>query len=84
MSEARLRYTIEARELTNGHAHHAPYDPDAHRTIVEAQDVDDAISQFVRQESSELVSLLRPAQGLESIATVRKDDRVFLVRLYSA
>jgi len=38
----------------------------------------------VRQNHSELVSLSRPVRGQESIATVRKDDLVFLVRVYAA
>ena len=79
-----MRYTIETRELTNGLTHHSSNDSNPRRTFVEASDVDDAISQFVRQDRSELVSLLRPAKGLESIATVKKDDSVYLVRVYTA
>lgn len=78
-----MRYTIEARELTN-EARHRPYFEAQHqRTTVEAEDPGDAISQFVRENSSELVSLSRPAPGRESIATVKKDDVVFLVRVYA-
>ena len=47
-------------------------------------DVDDAITQFVHQSASELVSLTKPIKGSESIATVRKDEAVFLVRVYAA
>lgn len=83
-SEARLRYTIEARELTNESTHRPSVDARHQRTTVEAQDPDDAISQFVRENRSELVSLTQPARGRESIATVRKDDTVYLVRVYSA
>ena len=52
--------------------------------MIEASDPDDAISQFVRLDHSELVSLAQPAPGRESIATVKKDDCVFLVRVYAA
>jgi hypothetical protein len=83
-AEARLRYTIEARELTNGFTHRPSHDADPRRTVIEASDPDEAISQFVRLNDSELVSLSQPAQGRESIATVKKDDCVFLVRVSSA
>lgn len=77
-----MQYTIEARELTNEYHHRPTQEP--RRTTIEASDPDAAISQFVRQSASELVSLTRPARGTESIATVRKDDCVFLVRIYAA
>jgi hypothetical protein len=38
----------------------------------------------VLQSASELVSVTTPAKGSESIATVRKDDSVFLLRVYAA
>jgi len=79
-----LQYTIEARELTNESTHRPPFDASPRRMTIEATDPDQAISEFVRQERSELVSLTRPATGRESIATVKKDDSVFLVRVYAA
>lgn len=78
-----MQYTIEARELTTEHTHRPAFDASPRRTTIEATDPDEAISQFVRQERSELVSLTRPAMGRESIATVKKDDSVFLVRVYA-
>ena len=51
---------------------------------VEARDADEAITQYVRECEGELVSCTRPARGDESIATVKKQDAVFLVRVYSA
>lgn len=76
-----MQFTIESRQLT----HQAPSrTTEDGSTTVEAADPDDAISQFVRQRHCELVSFLKPAEGRESIATVRKDDSVFLVRVYSA
>lgn len=80
----RLQYTIEARELTNEYTHRPAYDVESQRTIIEASDADDAISQFVRESECELVSCTRPARGMESIATVKKEDAVFLVRVYAA
>ena len=51
--------------------------------MIEAVDVGEAISQFLVESNSELVSLTRPA-GRESIATIKKDDCVYLVRVYTA
>jgi hypothetical protein len=52
--------------------------------VIEAADADEAISQFIVQNASELVSVIRPRRGRESIATVKKDDCVYLVRVYAA
>ena len=79
-----MQFTIEARELTNEYTHRPSVDSRSRRTIIEAQDPDEAISQFVLQNHSELVSVSRPARGAESIATVKKDDSVYLVRVYAA
>lgn len=79
-----MQYTIEARELTNGYAHRPVVEVESRRTLVEASDADDAISQFIRDTDAELVSLTTPAGGTESIATVKKEDTVFLVRVYTA
>jgi len=79
-----LQYTIEARELTSEYTHRPATDVQSRRFTVEAGDADEAISQYVRDFEAELVSLSRPARGLESIATVKKEDTVFLVRVYAA
>lgn len=79
-----MQYTIEARELTNEYTHRPSYDVQSRRTVVEADDADQAISQFVRDSECELVSYTKPARGTESIATVKKEDTVFLVRVYAA
>jgi hypothetical protein len=71
-----LQFTIESRQLTN--------ELETKQTFIEAGTPDDAIGEFVRQNHSELVSLTKPVRGQESIATVRKDDSVFLVRVYAA
>lgn len=70
-----MQFTIETRELSN---------PRSDQTIVEASNADEAINRFVQQNASELMSLSRPAEGRESIATIRKNDSVYLVRVYSA
>jgi hypothetical protein len=72
----RLQYTIEARELTNG--------AESRRTVVMAKDADEAIHRYVLDREAELVSFSQPARGQESIATVKKQDAVFLVRVYAA
>ena len=78
-----MQYTIEARELTNEYTRRPSFDSRSRRMTIEAQSADDAISQFVHENASELVSLSRPARGQESIATVKKDDSVYLVRVYA-
>ena len=77
-----MQYTIEARELTNEYTHHPASDRHARRTTIEANDADEAISRFVDENESELVSFVRP-KGRESIATVKKNDSVYLVRVYA-
>lgn len=79
-----MQYTIEERELTSESSHRASSDQEPRRLVVEADDPDEAISQFVVQNASELVSVIRPARGSESIATVRKANGVFLLRVYAA
>ena len=79
-----MQFTIEARELTSEDTHRPSLDPQSRRVTVEAKSADDAISQFLQENRSELVSLANPARGRESIATVRKDDSVYLVRVYAA
>jgi hypothetical protein len=79
-----LQYTIEARPLTSEHTHRPVLDAHPQQTFIEAASANDAITEFVRQNQSELVSLTRPLRGRESIATIKKDDFVFLVRVYAA
>lgn len=78
-----MQYTIEARELTTQSPHRMSSDA-PHDTVVEAGNAEEAISRFLQQNRSELVSLTRPARGSESIATVKKDDAVYLLRVYAA
>ncbi len=78
-----MQYTIEERKLTNEYTHRPSFDREPRRTVIEADDADEAISQFVVQNASELVSITKPARGAESIATVKKDDSVYLVRVYA-
>jgi hypothetical protein len=71
-----LQYTIEARPLTR--------DPEVpSSTTIEARDAGEALSHYVRSSQSEIVSFQSTARR-ESIATVRKKNAVFLVRVYSA
>ena len=79
-----MQYTIESRPLTSEFTHRAAADGESRQTTIEAASADEAITQFLRQNSSELVSMTRPSRGRESIATVRKDDSVFLLRVYAA
>ena len=79
-----LQYTIEARELTNEYTHRPAHDVASRRLTVEAGDADEAITQYLRECMGELVSCSRPARGQESIATVKQEDTVYLVRVYAA
>ena len=74
-----VQYTIEARQLTNGETRGRE---DGLRHLrVEARDPNEAISKFVEEDDSELVSFTG-SPGRESIATVKKQDSMFLVRVY--
>jgi hypothetical protein len=79
-----LRYTIEARKLTSESTQRRLSDDGSQRTVVLANDADEAIQRYVREREAELVSLTRPSRGDESIATVKQQDAVFLVRVYAA
>jgi hypothetical protein len=79
-----LQFTIEARELTNEYTHRPAYDVESRHVLVDAADADAAITQYVKENESVLVSLIRPGRSRESIATVKKEDQVFLVRIYAA
>jgi hypothetical protein len=48
---------------------------------IEAHDEDEAIRRFLAANRSELVAFAKP-RGRESIATVRRNDCLFLVRVY--
>ena len=79
-----MQFTIESRQLTNEFSHRPSFDAGIDQTMIEAISPDDAIGEFVRRNDSELVSLHSPACGRESIATVKKNDSVYLVRVYTA
>ncbi|HJQ38247.1 MAG TPA: hypothetical protein VKB93_14010 [Thermoanaerobaculia bacterium] len=76
----RLQYTIEARELTNRLSHDVP----SRRIVIEANDESEAIHQYLKDSDAELVSFTTPHRGSESIATVKKEDTILLVRVYAA
>ena len=79
-----MQFTIEARPLTSEYTHRAAVEVESGHMIVEAESADDAITRFVRDHDSELVSFTQPVKGRESIATVKKNDSVYLVRVYAA
>jgi hypothetical protein len=79
-----LRYTIESRELTSEYTDRPAYEMQSRRMEVEASDPDEAIHRYVAQSEAELVSFSSPGVSSESIATVKKEDAVFLVRVYTA
>jgi hypothetical protein len=78
----RLQYTIEARPLTSEATQRPSAAPESSSTTIEADDAGEALSYFMRDNDSELVSF-QPTPGRESIATIRRRDAVFLVRVYT-
>ena len=74
-----MQFTIESRELTLESS-----GSEARSTVIEAADRDAALSEFVKQSALELMSFATPVRGRESIATVKKNDSVYLVRVYEA
>jgi hypothetical protein len=79
-----MQYTIEARELTNESTHRSALDVHSGRTTIEAGNADEAISRYVQDCAGELMSCSRPARGTESIATVKRQDALVLLRVYKA
>jgi hypothetical protein len=75
--EVGVQYTIESRPLTNENKQPAM------RLRIEAANPESAITEYVRRGHLELVSVTKPLTGRESIATVRDEGAVFLVRVYS-
>ena len=78
-----VQYTIESRPLTNETTRRSTADAEPKQTRIEAANAESAISEYVRQSDLELVSLTKPLTGRESVATVKKDASVFLVRVYT-
>ena len=78
-----MQFTIESRELSFNSNHPRVVRVEPTSMTIDADTADAAISEFVRQNESELVSFQKPAECRESIATVKKDDVVFLVRVYA-
>ena len=77
-----MQYTIEARELSGVSTQHTAAESGM-RITLDARDEDDAITKFVRSNQSELMSFTA-VRGRESIATVKKNDSLYLVRVYTA
>lgn len=79
-----MQYTIETRELTRGHGGRSSAVNGEQAVVLEAYDADEAITRYVKQSGTELMSVSRAGRGRESIATVKKEDSVFLLRVYAA
>jgi hypothetical protein len=76
-----LQFTIEKSQLT---VERRPAAASLERVtaVVEATDLDEAMHKYLAEESSELMSQVRPLRGAESVATVRKDDALYMLRIY--
>jgi hypothetical protein len=78
--EGSLHFTIESRELSSSTRRTSSQDPT--RCIVDADDADDALTRFLTTSAAELLSKVSPRGGTESIATMKKDDALYLLRIY--
>ncbi len=78
-----MHFTIEARELTRAETGDRRPEAEPLLTVVVAKDADEAIHRYVRDRSAELTSFVQPGASHESIGTIRKEDAMFLVRVYS-
>jgi hypothetical protein len=78
-----VQFTIEKHPLTTEYSHRPEVDGDRSTFTIEALSSDEAIHQFVSDEESELVSHVRPLTGRESIATVKKNDAMYMLRIYA-
>ncbi len=77
-----MQFTIERRRLSS-EPHHAESDLESATSVIEAADPEDAIFKYVADERSELMSHAHALRGTESVATVRKNDAVYMLHVYS-
>lgn len=81
--EAALEFTIEARELSAENPRRTVYDGRPRTANVVAANVEDAVTQFLHANDGVLVSLDTRQRG-ESIATVKQEDVLLLLRVYAS
>ena len=74
-----MRFTVEQVFLTNTHGA-SPGDPPQYH-LVEADDVDTALAQFLASSSATLIGTVQKFPGLHAVATARAEDRIFTVNL---
>jgi hypothetical protein len=77
-----VQFTIEKCPLSSEPGQGDWIESEAANSIVEASDSADAVSKYLAGESSELMSHVHPLWGAESVAMVRKDDTVYMLRIY--
>jgi hypothetical protein len=77
-----VQFTIEKSQLTVDSHQGAAIDSEPTTAVVEASDSEDAVFKYLAEESSELMSHVHPLWGAESVATVRKDDALYMLRIY--
>jgi hypothetical protein len=75
-----LHFTIEARELSCSERRRTGDIPSS--WTVDASDAGEALQRFTDHSAAEMKSMVRTSRDGESIATVRKDDSLFLLRIY--
>ncbi|HVG25108.1 MAG TPA: hypothetical protein VND45_13185 [Thermoanaerobaculia bacterium] len=81
-----MRFTIEERHLTDTDGRPisaAAPDSVAFRSV-EADDIDDAIRLYVRDDAAEVIGSVLKFPGFQAVATVRKATGVYTLQLTPA
>lgn len=73
-----MLFTIESRQLTPKALLAASA---SRRQTVDAENAQRAILQYITAQRAQLISCVTPRAGRESIATMKKDEALFLVRV---
>ena len=79
-----MRFTIEQRHLTDdvGKPVGSPYGATFH--VTEADDADDAVRLFIRDDGGELLGDILKFPGFQAVATVRKVGGVYTLQVSPA
>jgi hypothetical protein len=76
-----MKFSIEQRQLTSEESHRPVFEPESTTAVIEAADHDEAIGWLAHTGHSEVISVVRPLRGGEAVATVRRNEAVFLWRV---
>lgn len=74
-----MRFTVEQVFLTDGQGHRVEESPRYH--LVEAESVEQAISEFLNNSSASLLGTIQKYPGFQATATARTAESVFTMHL---